>query len=170
MFRLLDKLATEKNSSAPLLYKSLIFTMIESSRELSVREHYFSNFSLLFKSVPSVPIGLLIEPLIKLMSNDKPTFPFNTCDFSFFQVLSEHPKLNINAAIMIADLLAKVYLNQPIFGSCIQPLLLRLITRYLQEDFTSPMNDFVLTHSEAALSLLLGLEKNSEEVRGNQNN
>lgn len=147
MFRLLDKLATEKNSSAPLLYKSLIFTMIESSRELSVREHYFNNFSLLFRSVPSVPIGLLIEPLIKLMSNDKPSFPFNICDFSFLHVLSEHPRLNINAAIMIAELIAKIYLNQPIFGSCIQPLLLRLITRYLQEDYSSPMNDFVLAHA-----------------------
>jgi hypothetical protein len=119
MFRLLDKFATEKNSSAPLLYKSLIFTMIESFRELTVREHYFNNFTLLFQSVPSVPIGLLIEPLIKIMTNDKPTFSFNTCDLVFLQVLSEHPKLNINAAVMIADLLAKAYLNQPIFGTCI---------------------------------------------------
>ena len=50
MFRLLDKFADEKNSSAPALYKSLIFSLIENPSDIQIREHYFSNFSFLFDS------------------------------------------------------------------------------------------------------------------------
>ena len=48
MFRLLDKFADEKNSSAPALYKSLIFSLIENPSDIQIREHYFSNFTFLF--------------------------------------------------------------------------------------------------------------------------
>lgn len=71
MFRLLDKFASEKNQSAPVLYKTLIFLMIESSDNLLLREHYLSNFSALFKAVPSIPIGLIIDPLIKQMQDGR---------------------------------------------------------------------------------------------------
>ena len=87
MFRLLDKFASEKNQSAPVLYKTLIFLMIESSDNLLLREHYLSNFSALFKAVPSIPIGLIIDPLIKQMQDGR-KFQFKTFDLEFFQILS----------------------------------------------------------------------------------
>jgi|LauGreDrversion4_2_1035121.scaffolds.fasta_scaffold67468_2 hypothetical protein len=48
MFRILDKFAEEKNGSAPALYKSLIFSLIENPNDIQIREHYFSNFIFLF--------------------------------------------------------------------------------------------------------------------------
>lgn len=84
MFRLLEKFAEEKNSAAPLIYKSLIFTAIESSMELPLREHYLYNFSSLFSKVPTIPIGLLVEPLIKQMQSEKAPFQYCTFDFDFF--------------------------------------------------------------------------------------
>lgn len=47
-FRLLEKFAEEKNSSAPVLYKALIFSLIENPGDIILREHYFNNFSFLF--------------------------------------------------------------------------------------------------------------------------
>lgn len=99
MFRLLDKFAKEKNSSAPMLYKSLIFTMVESSHEAEIREHYLLNFAQLFKAIPSIPISLLIEPLIKQMLSDKQPFEFKTGDFELFKVLSQHSKLSMTSAL-----------------------------------------------------------------------
>lgn len=49
MFTLLDKFAEEKNTSAPALYKSLIFSLIENPGDIFMREHYFINFSALFE-------------------------------------------------------------------------------------------------------------------------
>lgn len=88
MFRLLDKFASEKNAAAPTLYKSLIFTMIESCHEPNLREHYLNNFSSLFKTIPTVPIGLLIDPLLKQMQSEKKPFDFYTFDFEFFKALA----------------------------------------------------------------------------------
>lgn len=93
MFRLLDQFAKDKNMSAPVIYKSLIFTMIESFNGNLIREHYFKNFSYLFQTVPSIPIGLLVEPLMKTVMHTLVTF--TTFDYDFFQVLAYHPKFTL---------------------------------------------------------------------------
>ena len=65
MFRLLEKFAEEKNSSAPALYKALIFSLIENPSDLNLREHYLQNFCSLFESQASIPLNLLLEPFVK---------------------------------------------------------------------------------------------------------
>ena len=48
LFKLLDKLSSTKNRSAPLIYKTLIFSLIENPNDPTIREMYFSNFRELF--------------------------------------------------------------------------------------------------------------------------
>lgn len=131
MFRLLDRFAENKNSSAPVIYKSLIFTLIESSSEIALREHYLANFSSLFKTVPSIPISLLVEPLLKNMQLSK--FEFKPFDFEFFKILSQHPKLNLAMALSLADLLSEILLNQPIFASSVINTLAEILYRFGME-------------------------------------
>jgi hypothetical protein len=92
MFRLLDQFAKDKNMSAPTIYKSLIFTMIESYNDKLIREHYLNNFTFLFQTVPSIPISLLIDPLLKQMLH---SVTFTTFDFDFFRTLVVHPKFTL---------------------------------------------------------------------------
>ena len=65
MFKLLDKFSAEKNASAPAIYKSLIFSLVESPWDQTVRELYLTNFQYLFEKVKSVPVGLLVDPFVK---------------------------------------------------------------------------------------------------------
>ena len=65
MFKLLDKFATDKNLSAPTIYKGLIFSLVESPQDQTIRELYLTNFQYLYENQKSIPVGLLIEPLIK---------------------------------------------------------------------------------------------------------
>ena len=44
MFKLLDKLGAEKNPAAPQLYKALIFSLVESPQDQTIRELYLTNF------------------------------------------------------------------------------------------------------------------------------
>ena len=44
LFRLLDKLATERNPYAAVLYKKLTLTLIENYTEVDVREFMLYNF------------------------------------------------------------------------------------------------------------------------------
>jgi hypothetical protein len=111
MFRLLDQFAQDKNMSAPTLYKSLIFTMIESFNDKLIREHYINNFSYLFQTVPSIPIGLLVDPLLKQLMNFA---SLTTFDFDFLRVLTMHPKFNQQMAQTLLDLMAKLFFSDPI--------------------------------------------------------
>ena len=45
MFKLLDKFSVEKNASAPALFKTLIFSLVESPQEQTVRELLLVNFA-----------------------------------------------------------------------------------------------------------------------------
>jgi len=65
MFKLLDKFSAEKNSSAPFLYKTLIFSLVESPQDQSSRELFLTNFQYLFENTKSIPVGLLIDPFVK---------------------------------------------------------------------------------------------------------
>jgi hypothetical protein len=49
MFKLLDKFSSEKNPSAPAILKSLIFSLVESPQDHTVRELYLTNFQYLFE-------------------------------------------------------------------------------------------------------------------------
>lgn len=65
LFRLLDKFSEEKNNSAPSIYKTLIFSLVENPNDSTLRELYYINFTALYEANPTIPVGLLVEPLIK---------------------------------------------------------------------------------------------------------
>ena len=44
MFKLLDKFSAEKNQAAPSLYKTLIFSLVESPQDQTSRELFLTNF------------------------------------------------------------------------------------------------------------------------------
>lgn len=48
LFRLLDKFSEEKNTSAPSIYKTLIFSLVENPNDSTLRELYYINFVSLF--------------------------------------------------------------------------------------------------------------------------
>lgn len=162
-FRLLDKFAQEKNSSAPALYKALIFSLIENPGDLLLREHYFGNFSALFESQPSIPVSLLLDPLLKQIAiSENVTYFYKTADFDFFQALAALPKLTPANGLSLADLLCKLYLRDPVLASAASQPLLRLFARFLTDD---AMQEFLVKFARLCLSSLEGLERNAEELQ-----
>lgn len=65
LFKLLDKFSAEKNTAAPAIYKTLIFSLVEAPQEQTTRELFLTSFQTLYDSVKSIPIGLLIDPFVK---------------------------------------------------------------------------------------------------------
>jgi hypothetical protein len=49
LFRLLDKFSEERNTAAPSIYKTLIFSLVENPGDSNVRFLYYSNFTSLFE-------------------------------------------------------------------------------------------------------------------------
>lgn len=64
MFKLLDHFASERNPYASIIYKKLTFSLIENHSDVMMREMIIKNFISIFKKFSSIPIEILIEPLI----------------------------------------------------------------------------------------------------------
>ena len=57
--------AAERNPYAPIVYKMLTSSLIENHADLQLREFILRNFSQIFFSFPSIPIKILLDPVIK---------------------------------------------------------------------------------------------------------
>jgi hypothetical protein len=74
--------------------------MVENHQNQEVREFIFHNFCQLFTEMPSIPVNILIDPLIKqIQLSGNITYLFNTFDFHLMMVVARHPKMNIKSAI-----------------------------------------------------------------------
>jgi hypothetical protein len=162
LFRLLDKFSEEKNNSAPSVYKTLIFSIVENPYDSTLRELFFVNFISLFEAHPTIPVGLLIEPLIKqIQVTEGVSYFFKIFDFDFFSFIAKHPKLNIQGAIPLTDMLAKVYLNEVVYSSAAAVPFIQACSRFIHDE---QMQEFLIKFETICLSMLMGLEKNAEEL------
>jgi hypothetical protein len=115
LFYLLDVFSIERNPYAPIIYKTLIFSLVENYTNTIIREYIMTNFIQTFASTPSIPIGILVDPIIKQMKVIE-TLGYCTFDFEFFIAAARHPRFSIKNAVQSLDILGKVYLQDPIFS------------------------------------------------------
>ena len=67
LFRLLSYFSATLNPFAPVVYKTLTFALIENHSDDTIREIFLSNFSTLFSEISSIPVGIIIDPIAKLL-------------------------------------------------------------------------------------------------------
>lgn len=65
LFQILDELAQIREPNAPVLYRLLVYNLVEGSIDLTLRETYTSNFKSLFVKHPDMPISILYEPFVR---------------------------------------------------------------------------------------------------------
>ena len=130
MFRLLERFANERHLSAPTLYKTLTFLLVEFYWEIDVRELMLKHFIELYNNFDSIPITILCEPLLKQIEiSQYHAASFNVFDFEFFKKVAQHKKLTIAAALLLMDSLTKISLTSVFYQvpatSIIQSLMQR---------------------------------------------
>lgn len=131
MFRLLEAFASNRHSFAPTIYKTLTFLLIEFYWEIDVREIMLKHFVHLFENFEAIPIKILCEPLLKQIEISQfHLSSFNVFDFEFFRVVANHPKLNIQTALLLMDSLSKVALTSVIFQQISIEILRTLLQRF----------------------------------------
>lgn len=68
--------------------------------------------------MPTIPVGFVIEPLLKqLQLGEGETFIYNSFDFDFFTAVAGHPRLQPDHALHLIDSMAKIYLNDLIYAN-----------------------------------------------------
>ena len=157
MCRMLDRFSADKNPQAPIVYRTLIFALIENHQDEVTREMLLTNFLELFDANPNVPIGLVLDPFIKqIQAAEGTTFFFKVFDFDFLAQIAKHPKLPLKNAVEILDMLAKVYINENTYSNAAAVPFMLVSSRFLD---TPPVRDFLIKFTSLTSNMLLGLEK-----------
>ena len=150
LFRLLENFASERNPYAPIVYKILTFSLIENHEDKALREYMLMNFTQIFQSFSTIPVGVLLEPLVKqIQVSEGTTYILNLFDFKLLDSLSNHPKLSVKQGILLLDVLAKSYLNNVSFAYLAGPPLLRIVERFVEE---GAMQEYLIEFAKLALS------------------
>ena len=128
-----------------------------------MRETCLLNMRHLFGVIRTIPIALLVDPIVRIHT---PTlaFEFHPFDFHFFMFASQHPKLTINSALLTVDLLAKIYLSSATRGRGAKAPLLKLIERFAHH---YRLQDWVQEFLTTCLGQYLGLIDRQLEFNAN---
>lgn len=100
MFRLLDQLGEKLNKNAPVIYKTLIFALVENPTDPTMRSFYLSNFRQLFETNKGIPVQLFLDPFLKQVHSQlHVNLSLKVFDFDFFMFISSHPKFNADGTL-----------------------------------------------------------------------
>lgn len=154
VFHLLENFANERNSFAPIIYKTLTFYLVENYRDHFIREIILSNFSSVFDSILNIPIAILLEPLVKQLqvANDANYSPI---DFDFFIKIAKHPRLALKNAVQTMDVLGKIYMNEELFTKAAAAPFMLIATRFIEG---SSVQEYLFRFAKYSLTLSLKFE------------
>ena len=70
LFELMAEFARTRNAFAPVVYKSIIFALIESHKDQGgeLRALILGRLGATLASLPHLPVGVMVEPLTKQLS------------------------------------------------------------------------------------------------------
>lgn len=160
LFVLLEAFVRKQRPYAPYVYKTLIFSLIESkSDSQALREFMMASMKQSMGTLRQIPVGILIDPIVKQAS----LMGYDEDDLSLLAITAQHPRLGIKHALIVLDLLGKIVLQDPVYcRMCWEPFftLLRRFPRQLQ------MQNFVLSFCQVALKQLLQNEVRASAAEG----
>ena len=130
LYALLDAFVESADRYAPLLYKTLIFSLMENHPNERLREFILCNMRMSLEKWQGLPIGIVIEPLVKQIS----LHGYTNVDFDFFMTLSTHRKLEDKHGMLLLDLFGRICVEDPLHGRLALVPFLSLVDRFNGEE------------------------------------
>ena len=157
LFRLFEHFSETKNAYAPVLYKTLTFILFENYNHVNFRNYMILNFRQILSSIDSIPIGVIIEPLVKeLQQNENTNYNINVTDIEFLETLAKHPKLSLKHSIQLSDIFAKIYLNNIIFAPIAGRCLMFIFATFIGSE---PLQEYIVKFIKISLAIFFTSEK-----------
>lgn len=112
LFHLFEKFTDDKRRTAPYIYKTLTFLVVECFDNSEVRTEVVQKFLQMFSRFKYIPISILAEPYVKRVQLNLENLPvdhlctrhapqiledfnFNVVDFELFQAIVMDPKVEL---------------------------------------------------------------------------
>lgn len=141
---------------SPVMYKTLIFALIENVRHEAARDFLVDNMVTLLRRLEVAPVGVLLEPLVKQVA----VYGYSNKDFDLFVEISKHPRLALRPALRLMDLLGKVCLHDPVFSRLGSVPLLAVMQRFHSE---AVVCEYVRRFCTVALEMFVRVELSRAE-------
>jgi hypothetical protein len=94
-----------------------------------------TNFKEVMEQIRSIPIAILVEPLIKrIQVSEGSSYIYNVFDIEFLITVCNHPRVNIKLAVQLIDLLAKIYLNDIVYARAASIGFSTLASRFIETE------------------------------------
>ena len=150
LFLLLSEFSKNKNTYAPIIYKTLTFALVENYSNDRVREFLLNNFLFVMEEISGLPISVLIEPYIKQAQViQKPRY--NTSDFDFYVATARHPKLTVKDAVIVIDSLGKIYYSDYIYANSAEIPLVLIFGRFIE---SKPIQEYIIKFIQLGLKMI----------------
>ena len=150
LFYLLEVFYKMKSPVSGFILKTLIFMLIENYKTESLREFILLNFMQIFEQIDSLPVFSILDPLIRQIDYIH-SVRFNTFDFDFFLAVCRHPRLSVENAVFLIDILSKVFLEDLLYSRAAAIPLIFLIGSSLEKP---PIQEFTAKFANVSLSMI----------------
>ena len=157
LFYLLEFLAEHKSQFAATIYRALTFLLVENYSSTDLRNYIQSNFILTFESLPSMPVSILVDPLIKRLQVEE--LGLNTFDFDFIVAIAQHGSTTLKQGIHLIDILGKIYLNNMVDARAAGVGFTFLASRFIDEE---AMQEYLYIFCRYCLNIIVSAEQELE--------
>ena len=162
LLELLDFLTQTKSATAPVLYKTLTLLMMELEPHELIREQLVYSFRRVLIESPSIPLGVLLEPLCKRVQAAEGGYSLSIADFDLFTAAAGHARLSVQHAIQLIDVLGKVYLSDMIYSRAAMASFCVIATRFIDSE---PMLEYLSAFLKFGLVQVQATEKSLKDKR-----
>jgi hypothetical protein len=111
LFQLLHAFIAAANAFSPVVYKTIVFMLIEHMRNDAVRDFITAELKVALDAHPNIPVGILVDPVVKQASPGGQHPGVKRVDFELMASMAEHARLEARPALHILALCLRAALD-----------------------------------------------------------
>ena len=111
LFQLLHAFINAANAFSPVVYKTIVFMLIEHMRNDVVRDFITAELKVALDTHSNIPVGILVDPVVKQTSPGGQHPGLKRVDFELIASMSEHARLEARPALHLLALCLRTALD-----------------------------------------------------------
>ena len=111
LFQLLHAFINAANAFSPVVYKTIVFMLIEHMRNDVVRDFITAELKVALDTHSNIPVGILVDPVVKQTSPGGQHPGLKRADFELVASMSEHARLEARPALHLLALCLRAALD-----------------------------------------------------------
>lgn len=146
---LLTQFANDRNPYAAVVYKILVFSLIEDYKNGPIREFLSLNLKKTMHRISTLPVNILVDPLMKQLDLYEDDIGLTLHDLDILRSIVSHPRLTLNSALVTFNTVSKLLLSSAPYEQSLSTILIGLLRRHIED---STFCDYAVKFASVALA------------------